>query len=149
MEHDVTFDLFTQIARRERTLSAAWDAFRWRRFETRALRRFPQVVVMSEKDAEMVGVPSTVIPNGVDLDRFRPAPEAPGEHLLFIGSFRHFPNIAAYRFFAEEVWPLLARQVPRNVPHRGLRRRTISPTGAPSPIRRSPRPIRASACSAS
>ena len=112
VEHDVTFDLFTQIARRERTLSAAWDAFRWRRFETRALRRFPQVVVMSEKDAEMVGVPSTVIPNGVDLDRFRPAPEAPGERLLFIGSFRHFPNIAAYRFFTEQVWPLLRDKFP-------------------------------------
>ena len=112
VEHDVTFDLFTQIARRERTLSAAWDAFRWRRFERRALRRFPRVVVMSPKDAEMVGVPATVIPNGVDLDRFRAAPEAPGERLLFIGSFRHFPNIAAYRFFTAEVWPLLRDKFP-------------------------------------
>ena len=112
VEHDVTFDLFTQIARRERTLSAAWDAFRWRRFERRTLRRLPRVVVMSPKDAEMVGVPATVIPNGVDLDRFRAAPETPGERLLFIGSFRHFPNIAAYRFFTEEVWPLLRDKFP-------------------------------------
>jgi len=112
VEHDVTFDLFTQIARRERTLSAAWDAFRWRRFELRALRHFPRVVVMSQKDAEMVSVPSAVIPNGVDLERFRAAPEAPGERLLFIGSFRHFPNIAAYRFFTEEVWPLLRDKFP-------------------------------------
>jgi len=37
VEHDVTFDLFTQMVRRERTLSAAWNAYRWRRFETRAL----------------------------------------------------------------------------------------------------------------
>ena len=113
VEHDVTFDLFQQIARRERTLSAAWDVFRWRRFETRALRQFPRVVVMSEKDAEMVGVPSVVIPNGVDLKRFRAAPEAPGERLLFIGSFRHFPNVAAYRFFTEEVWPLLRDKFPQ------------------------------------
>src|SRR6516165_10851142 len=112
VEHDVTFDLFTQMARRERTLSAAWDAFRWRRFEARALRRFPRVVVMSEKDAEMVGVPSVVIPNGVDLERFRAAPETPGQRLLFIGSFRHFPNVAAYRFFSEEVWPLLRNKFP-------------------------------------
>src|ERR1022692_453929 len=112
VEHDVTSDLFTQIARHERTLSAAWDAFRWRRFETRALRQFPRVVVMSEKDAEMVGVPSTVIPNGVDFARFRAAPENPGERLLFIGSFRHFPNVAAYRFFTEEVWPLLRDKFP-------------------------------------
>jgi glycosyltransferase involved in cell wall biosynthesis len=67
---------------------------------------------MSPKDAEMVGVPATVIPNGVDLDRFRAAPEAPGERLLFIGSFRHFPNIAAYRFFTSEVWPLLRDKFP-------------------------------------
>jgi glycosyltransferase involved in cell wall biosynthesis len=112
VEHDVTFDLFAQIARRQRTLSAAWDLFRWRRFETRALRRFPRVVVMSRKDAEMVGVPSVVIPNGVDLARFRGAPEEPGQRLLFIGSFRHFPNVAAYRFFTEEVWPLLRDKFP-------------------------------------
>jgi len=112
VEHDVTFDLFAQIARSERTLSAAWDFFRWRRFETRALRQFPRVVVMSEKDAEMVGVPSVVIPNGVDLARFRAAPESPGERLLFIGSFRHFPNVAAYRFFTAEVWPLLRDKFP-------------------------------------
>jgi glycosyltransferase involved in cell wall biosynthesis len=113
VEHDVTFDLFTQVARRDRTLPALWDAFRWRRFESRALRTFPQVVVMSEKDAEMVRVPSSVIPNGVDLERFRPAPELPGERLLFIGSFRHFPNIAAYRFFVEQVWPLLRDKFPQ------------------------------------
>jgi glycosyltransferase involved in cell wall biosynthesis len=118
VEHDVTFDLFIQIARRSRTLAAAWDAFRWRRFETRALHRFPRLVVMSEKDAEMLaapnpGVPSVVIPNGVDLARFRGAPEMGGERLLFIGSFRHFPNIAAYRFFTEQVWPLLRPKFPK------------------------------------
>lgn len=112
VEHDVTFDLFTQMVRRERTLSAAWNAYRWRRFETRALRQFEHVVVMSQKDAEMVGVPSVVIPNGVDLERFRSAPEAPGQRLLFIGSFRHFPNVAAYRFFTEEIWPLLRDKFP-------------------------------------
>ena len=114
VEHDVTFDLFTQIARRERTLSAAWDAFRWRRFETRAVRRFPRVVVMSSKDAELLGpgVAATVIENGVDLARFQPEPESPGQRLLFIGSFRHFPNVAAWRFFAERVWPLLREKFP-------------------------------------
>jgi glycosyltransferase involved in cell wall biosynthesis len=111
VEHDVTFDLFTQIARRKRAASAAWDAYRWRRFETAALRRYPQVVVMSEKDAEMAGR-GVIIENGVDLDRFRPEPEQDGERLLFIGSFRHFPNIAAYRFFVEQVWPLLRDKFP-------------------------------------
>ena len=112
VEHDVTFDLFTQILRRERTLSAAWDAFRWRRFEKRAGVRFPRTVVMSEQDAEMLGT-GEVIPNGVDLERFRAEPETPGDRLLFIGSFRHFPNVAAYQFFTEKVWPLLRDKFPR------------------------------------
>ena len=125
VEHDVTFDLFGQIARRERTLAARWDFFRWRRFERRAIRRFRRVVAMSEKDAELLGpaARAVVIANGVDLERFQPEPETPGERLLFIGSFRHFPNIAAYRFFTEQVWPLLRDKFPQHDPDRGVRRR--------------------------
>jgi glycosyltransferase involved in cell wall biosynthesis len=69
---------------------------------------------MSEKDAGLLGnVPKiVVIENGVDLDRFRPEPEQPGQRLLFIGSFRHFPNIEAYRFFTEVVWPGLRARFP-------------------------------------
>lgn len=114
VEHDVTFDLFSQVARSDRTVAAWWDWFRWRRFETRALRRYRRVVAMSKKDAEMLRrwTDAAVIENGVDLERYRPAPEPPGQRLLFIGSFRHFPNVAAYRFFAERVWPLLSTKFP-------------------------------------
>jgi len=118
VEHDVTFDLFDQIRRSQPTLSAWWDWFRWHRFETRAFRRYRRVVVMSKKDAELLGrdVPCSVLPNGVDLERFRPQPEQPGQRLLFIGSFRHFPNVAAYRFFTERVWPLLHKALPEQFP---------------------------------
>jgi glycosyltransferase involved in cell wall biosynthesis len=53
-----------------------------------------------------------VIENGVDLARFTPEPERPGRRLLFIGSFRHFPNIEAYQFFTGEVWPLVRERFP-------------------------------------
>jgi glycosyltransferase involved in cell wall biosynthesis len=114
VEHDVTFDLYGQILRRERTLSALWDYFRWRRFESRAVRRCTRVAVMSKKDGALLGerVRATVIENGVDLARFEPQAEQPGERLLFIGSFRHFPNIAAYRFFTTRIWPLLREKFP-------------------------------------
>jgi ribosomal protein S18 acetylase RimI-like enzyme len=66
------------------------------------------VVVMSEKDAAQLAVPyARVIENGVDLARFTPRQEVPGRRLLFIGSFRHFPNIVAFRFLVEEVFPLI------------------------------------------
>jgi glycosyltransferase involved in cell wall biosynthesis len=72
------------------------------------------VVVMSGKDAGLLGCPekTVVIPNGVDLERFRAAPEREdgAAELLFVGSFRHFPNVRAFEFLVEEVWPRLRRR---------------------------------------
>ena len=117
VEHDVTFDLYAQVLKRKGTLSAWWDWWRWRRYERRAVAKFRRVVVMSEKDREMVMPESDrdalaaphvrVIENGVDLGRFQPHPETPGRRLLFIGSFRHFPNIVAYHFLTEQILPLV------------------------------------------
>jgi glycosyltransferase involved in cell wall biosynthesis len=163
VEHDVTFDLFDQIRRSlghsvvgsagssiahgTAALTAWWDWFRWHRFETRAVRRYRRVVVMSKKDAELLGrdIPCTVLPNGVDLERFRPQPEQPGQRLLFVGSFRHFPNVTAYRFFTERVWPLLHKSLCDEFPEMTLtvvcgpeyltywRAFTDSPEPAPDP----------------
>lgn len=112
VEHDVTYSLYNQVRRRERSLPAWWDAFRWRRFERKWVRRYRRVVAMSAQDRELLGSNNvTVIPNGVDLHRFQPEIERPGNRLLFIGSFRHFPNIVAFRFFMEQVWPRLREVV--------------------------------------
>ncbi len=109
VEHDVTWDLFEQIHAREQTLGSWWNLYRWRRFERAALGRYRAVVAMSHKDAEQLRpAPAHVIPNGVSLARFTPQAPPPGPpNLLFVGSFRHFPNVRAWRFFVEEVWPLI------------------------------------------
>ena len=120
VEHDVTFDLYRQVYERRRTLSAWWDWRRWQRFENRVVNHFARVVTMSEKDAWLLGLAqgapalahTRVIPNGVDFERFQPEPEPPGRRVLFIGAFRHFPNVAAYRFLTEQVWPRLRAALP-------------------------------------
>jgi glycosyltransferase involved in cell wall biosynthesis len=55
----------------------------------------------------MVGTGNAVaIPNGVDLEHFQPWPTPPEPgRLLFLGSFRHFPNLAGLDMFLKEVWP--------------------------------------------
>jgi ribosomal protein S18 acetylase RimI-like enzyme len=107
VEHDVTFELYRQVK------AGSWDHWRWRRFEKKWIKRYPRVVVMSEQDRALLARPNVVvIPNGVDLDRFTPEIERPGLRLLFIGSFRHFPNIVAYRFFVEQIWPSLRSRIP-------------------------------------
>ncbi len=116
VEHDITFDLFRQVWMRDRSLAARWNYWRWLRFERRALSHFARAVVMSEKDAAQLDGPTErirIIENGVDLERFQPEPEKPGQRILFIGSFRHFPNVAAYRFFTGEVWPKITEQFPQ------------------------------------
>src|ERR1700722_11407170 len=97
VEHDVTFDLYAQTLARRKTIGAWWDWWRWRRFEMRAVKDFRSVVVVSEEERELLAC-GRVIENGVDLARFVPQAEEPGRKVLFIGSFRHFPNIEAFRY---------------------------------------------------
>ena len=108
VEHDVTFALYRQIRDRSPGIAQRWDFWRWQRFEKKWIQRYRKVVVMSDQDRALLDASNVaVIANGVDLSRFTPEIERPGQRLLFIGSFRHFPNIVAYRFFVEQVWPLL------------------------------------------
>ena len=130
VEHDMTFDLYQQLL----GLDDRWELRRevdlWRNFETAAWRTVDRVVTMSEKDRRIVtSTPAVALPNGVDLDRFRPSAIAPEpRRILFIGSFAHRPNVMAVEFFLNEVWPLLARR----------RRSTSSPAPGTSSTRSTP-----------
>ena len=117
VEHDITFDLYQQLAQS----SSDWDLQRelklWRRFETAVWRNMACVVTMSAKDQALVtgatGTRSVALPNGVDLDRFGISPREPQpRRLLFVGSFSHLPNLMAVAFFLDQVWPLLRSAVP-------------------------------------
>jgi glycosyltransferase involved in cell wall biosynthesis len=109
VEHDITFDLYSQLL----ALDEDWDMRRqlkrWRTFETAAWKQMARVVTMSEKDRAVVsGASAVVLPNGVDLEWFASSGQAPEpRRLLFIGSFAHLPNLLAVEFFLSQVWPLL------------------------------------------
>ncbi len=112
VEHDVTFDLYRQLLAQGGDWELRHQLERWIPFETAAWQRVDCVVTMSEADRKVAvshGVLPTnavCLPNGVDLDRFRPAPHpAEARRLLFIGSFAHLPNVLALDFFLREVWP--------------------------------------------
>jgi glycosyltransferase involved in cell wall biosynthesis len=115
VEHDVTIDLYRQLF----ALDDDWDTGRqlgrWIDFETRAWSQVDCVVTMSERDRLSIRGCGCVaaIPNGVDVQRFRPSDSPPDKsRLLFIGSFAHLPNLLALDFFLREVWPALAQHCP-------------------------------------
>jgi glycosyltransferase involved in cell wall biosynthesis len=114
VEHDITFDLHEQLVRTNPTWEGEYQLKKWRAFETAIWPKFDRVVTMSMKDRDTVGLPGArCLPNGVDLDRFRPVTgrQEPGR-VLFIGSFTHLPNLLALEFFLRDVWPKLDAREP-------------------------------------
>jgi GT2 family glycosyltransferase/glycosyltransferase involved in cell wall biosynthesis len=114
VEHDVTMDLYQQLLRQGDDWELRRQLKRWIPFETAAWRAVDCVVTMSDKDRKLIlqeGLPpaqAVCLPNGVDLERFRPSTREPNpSRLLFIGSFAHLPNVLAVEFFLREVWPRL------------------------------------------
>jgi GT2 family glycosyltransferase/glycosyltransferase involved in cell wall biosynthesis len=115
VEHDITWDLQEQLlAAGGQTGAARWELEqqleKWRRFETEAWNSVDCVAVMSGKDADTAKTArhTIVLPNGVDCTRFRPVDREPEAwRLLFIGSFRHTPNVQGLAWFLNEVWPKL------------------------------------------
>jgi glycosyltransferase involved in cell wall biosynthesis len=114
VEHDITFDLYEQMAQTSSDWDLRRELQRWRCFETNAWREMSCVVTMSAKDQAVVtGVRSVVLPNGVDLDRFRfAACEPESGRVLFVGSFSHLPNLMAVEYFLDDAWPRLRAAAP-------------------------------------
>lgn len=68
---------------------------------------------MQELRRFCASVPTYVISTGVDLDYFRPpAQPASGASLVFVGAFRHNPNVDAMLFFCSEVLPHIREKAP-------------------------------------
>jgi glycosyltransferase involved in cell wall biosynthesis len=120
VEHDITHSLYRQLADAEPSRKAAREYRRWLAFENRALASFEGVWTVSETD-RMLAISggsrspeqTFAIANGVDTERFRPTPEPAGPpEILYVGSFRHLPNILAFERLRSEIMPLVWQRTP-------------------------------------
>jgi glycosyltransferase involved in cell wall biosynthesis len=124
-EHNVEWDVRRQVAGGGhagplRRLFAAMDWRKMRREEEALWGRVDAVAVPSEADARRVRAarPSArvaVVPNGVDVERYRPraSDPAPDPHtILFFGALDYWPNVEGLLFFLDEVWPRLGETHP-------------------------------------
>ncbi|MBI1746764.1 MAG: glycosyltransferase [Acidobacteria bacterium] len=87
--------------------------------ELQACARVDKVLCVSREDAAALAryVPSgkiAVAPMGVDLEYFRPdaTPEVEENSLIFVGGFRHYPNVDGMLFFHQMIWPLILNEAP-------------------------------------
>ena len=86
--------------------------------EVALVRRVDAAVCMTDPDMQALrkycaAVPIHVVNTGVDLDYFRPPLERPAApRLVFVGAYRHDPNVDAMVYFCREVLPRVREQVP-------------------------------------
>jgi polysaccharide biosynthesis protein PslH len=95
------------------------------RYERAAICKFQHVIAVSENDRALMmkwidGNRVTVIPTGVDLRQYHPAPAhaetdwlaASAPIVTFIGAMDWEPNVDGVEYFCAEVWPLIKAEVP-------------------------------------
>ncbi|MCX6030622.1 MAG: glycosyltransferase [Chloroflexi bacterium] len=115
----------TDVRRPRRWPGALYSLIQWQKlaiYERRVSRAADAVVAVSEADRRALqrlapGLAVTVVPNGVDLEFYRPGVVPPlvglGPHaLVFTGKMDYRPNVDAVLWFAETVLPLILAQVP-------------------------------------
>jgi glycosyltransferase involved in cell wall biosynthesis len=115
VEHDLTFTLYRQFAELHPGRAAREEYERWRRFETGWFARYDAVWTMSEEDralASAEGARAVTVANGVDIDRFVPAPPSSAMEVFYVGSFRHKPNVIGFERLRREIMPAVWRRFP-------------------------------------
>lgn len=125
-EHDVYFQ---SIARRLPYMSSSfesmvsrWEYLRAIRYELKLLPKLDRVQVCSRDNADYL---RSFLPQlngrlddgyraGIDTSAydFRPSGREPFT-LLFLGSFRHLPNVEALQWFLQDVFPRIRKDEPR------------------------------------
>jgi sugar transferase (PEP-CTERM/EpsH1 system associated) len=98
---------------------AAWELWKTRRYERRALGWMDGAVATTEADAAALrglepALPVWAVPNGVDSDYFRPGPDlSDGRTLVFLGNMGYHANVASVLDFVRRAMPLVWERHPR------------------------------------
>jgi glycosyltransferase involved in cell wall biosynthesis len=106
------------------------EAARLLDFEGQVLERVSRGSIISVQDRDRIASPRRdrllVVPNGVDLETFKPRALEPRFDLLFVGHMSYPPNVAAADTLAREILPL----VRKHIPHATLRIAGTSPAAS-------------------
>lgn len=113
VEHDLTLDLYRQLAEHEQSEAAQREYQRWLAFEERWLGAYEGVWAVCEEERRAAirhgkrRCDHTFnISNGVDTLRFQPCETAISQlEILYVGSFRHLPNVLGFERLCEEIMP--------------------------------------------
>jgi GT2 family glycosyltransferase len=125
-EHDVSFQ---SIARGYRymdqqllRIKAVWEYLRMMRYELKLIRKFDVVQVCTLENREylesfvpaMKGRIQEGLRAGIDASPYEyPGPPRHPYTMLFLGNFRHIPNVTAMQWFCRECLPRIVERYPQ------------------------------------
>jgi len=120
--HNVESHMLQRRAQNEANPMKRWyfsqESRRVRSYEARVAESFVRHIACSELDCDRLRaiaprISAVAIPNGVDVEYFRPTTLATtDDSLIFVGSLNWYPNVDAVLFLLREVWPMLQARVP-------------------------------------
>jgi glycosyltransferase involved in cell wall biosynthesis len=117
--HNIDFDLARQYARTGSLGRRLYYRFNWRKLRREELGTYRDadgVYLCSEADERRLldlvpGARTAVIPNGADVEYYRPRPADPAPDdrtVLFFGLLSYVPNVDAVLHFVHDIWPRIA-----------------------------------------
>ena len=121
-EHNIEYENYARTREVEssalRRAFYAFEASKVRRYEQAAWREVAGCVLTSAREEEVVRAhaprtPTVVVPNGVDVDYFKPTSrEREAGSIVFNGVLDYRPNLDAALFLIDEVLPLVQAKHP-------------------------------------
>jgi len=86
------------------------------RYEAKIFDEFDVKTIISQPDRELIPHPKhdeiLIIPNGVDHEFFKPRQDEKKYDIVFTGNMSYAPNVNAVEYLANEILPLVWKQVP-------------------------------------
>ena len=118
--HNVESNLWKQFYQNSAMKEKIPYYFFWKSMilnEKRFMRHFCLIISTSGLDVEKIKyiapqVPKEVIPNGIDLDRYRANEPEEQNSIGFIGLMRYPPNVQAVLYFLKIIFPLVKQAIP-------------------------------------
>lgn len=122
-QHNVESSLWERRARTEsnplRKMVYRIEAAKMLRYERDTIQRFHHIIAVSDHDRKLMAAMDptcefTVVPTGVDTEKYSPAPPSTAEPpvVVFTGSMDWEPNIDAVTYFCSDIWPKILAEFP-------------------------------------
>lgn len=122
-EHNIEYELLKRVFHQERALARklfnGLEYVKFQREERRCWERVTGCILTSAREEailrrQLPAKPMAVVPNGVDVDYYRPSTVPPDrDNMVFTGLVGYRPNEDAVLYFAREVLPLILRERPK------------------------------------